>query len=640
MKRKKAKADRSTSDAHQLTAKEINRTAGRVFKSCLPPNWAERSQEDQEDYGIDYEFELTTPQDQPTGFIFKVQQKGTAKARLVKNGAFVAYSDLDCSKVDYYLNKLRIPLVFVVVDIATKRIYWLPIQGNLHVKSRLKDAVAQGHDKLTIHLPVKNRLPNTIGLLLRAVRNMMNSITIAGVSEIQSLDLKTLLDTGYQIDDIDLRLRMAQLAVRSARTQQLINEGRFQDALAMNEKAFADDAEPIDARFSAGLEIIRVATGLNVHNPHGDPEEILVTRVAVCNNLVKLTSRLPANDRLRHYAIFLARTSRLRIAIYRDMGVFMSRRAQLEGVDEYTKLLTVGAQQQTTNEVVKHLRRLQYRMTELIRGGWLELMIHGWSDVTESLGHFFLRLNSDGLSEAADAIRRWLDIVGSAARAIAQTVADINLVGLCALNHVRIGMGTNSITKRVEEARDLIKTLTDPAAQDLLRKRLEMLIELAASTPTRVDDVDESEPTATEPVAIEQMVRQMARGLGVNLDDPNDSTAQVLRIGIKDYNPERVLRECQHLYVRPGPHGIPAQMMGLPTAGSKEICCTKHHYRTSALSLDVGYEFFKSSHCARCDDLSPHPPGWKWSRIYQKAQFDKYDSQWPELITFGINRRR
>jgi Domain of unknown function (DUF4365) len=639
MKRKKTNGDRPANDSNRLTPKEIGRVAGRLFANSLPPHWAVRTQEDQEDYGVDYEIEVTTSDDQPTGFIFKVQQKGTEKAKLVKSGAFVAYSDLERSKIDYYLNRLRIPIVLVVVDISTQRIYWLPLQGNTHVKSRLKEAVAKRHNKVTLHLPINNGLPSTSGLLLRAVRNMMNSITVASVSEIQPFDLGALLDTGHKIDDIDLRLRMAQLAVRSARTKQLIDEGRFQDALTMNEKAFADDAEPMDARFAAGLEIIRVVTGVNVHNPHGDPEEPLKIRVAICNKLVRLTLGLPANDRLRHYAIFLARTSRLRVAIYRDMGVFMNRRSQLAGIDEYTKLLTAGAQQRTTSEVIKHLRRLQYRMTEFIGGGWLELMIHGWSEATESLGHFLLRLNSDELSEAADAIRRWLDIVGSAARTVAQTVTDINLVGLCALNHVRIGFGTDSITRRIEEARGLISVLPDPAAQELLRERLQMLAEFAATTPARID-VNDHAPEVPDPVAVEQMVRQMARGLGVDIDDPNDDIAQVLRVGIRDHNPERVLRECRYLYVRLGSYGIPAQMMGLPTAGSKEICCTRHNYRTGAFSLDAGYAFFKVSHCARCSDCSPHPSEWKWSLSYQEAQFEKHDSQWPEAMAFGIDRRR
>jgi len=63
-----------------VTNKEINRISGRIFGGLLPSNWAWRSQEDQEDYGIDGEIEVTTSEDQATGLIFKMQLKGTENA--------------------------------------------------------------------------------------------------------------------------------------------------------------------------------------------------------------------------------------------------------------------------------------------------------------------------------------------------------------------------------------------------------------------------------------------------------------------------------------------------------------------------------------------------------------------------------
>lgn len=38
-----------------MNAKEIGRVGGSTFRALLPPNCAVRSQEDQEDYGIDFE---------------------------------------------------------------------------------------------------------------------------------------------------------------------------------------------------------------------------------------------------------------------------------------------------------------------------------------------------------------------------------------------------------------------------------------------------------------------------------------------------------------------------------------------------------------------------------------------------------
>jgi len=57
-----------------MNAKEIGRRAGRIFEFNLPDNWLFRSQEDQEDYGIDGEIEITTPQDLSLKPKLKVKQ--------------------------------------------------------------------------------------------------------------------------------------------------------------------------------------------------------------------------------------------------------------------------------------------------------------------------------------------------------------------------------------------------------------------------------------------------------------------------------------------------------------------------------------------------------------------------------------
>src|SRR6185436_14375211 len=102
------------------TAKEIGRLAGRAFQAVVPKNWAIRSQEDQEDYGVDYEIELTTSGDKPTGFIFKVQQKGVEKVARLRDGT-ISFGGMETEKVAYYLRQLRIPIVFVVVDVDARQ---------------------------------------------------------------------------------------------------------------------------------------------------------------------------------------------------------------------------------------------------------------------------------------------------------------------------------------------------------------------------------------------------------------------------------------------------------------------------------------------------------------------------------------
>ncbi len=51
-----------------MTPKVIGRAAGRIFGAAIPNNWVIRNQQDQEDYGVDYEIEFMLPGDKPSGF--------------------------------------------------------------------------------------------------------------------------------------------------------------------------------------------------------------------------------------------------------------------------------------------------------------------------------------------------------------------------------------------------------------------------------------------------------------------------------------------------------------------------------------------------------------------------------------------
>jgi hypothetical protein len=129
----------------------------------------------------------------------------------------------------------------------------------------------------------------------------------------------------------------------------------------------------------------------------------------------------------------------------------------------------------------------------------------------------------------------------------------------------------------------------------------------------------------------EYYARQAAE-LGINLYDPDDRIAQVVRIGLDDLDPTRVAKNCQHIHVMTTSYGIPAEMLGLYTAGSKRIVCLKHGHSAENLSLDTAYEFFAKAYpwnrdqicCENCPDKAPHPAGWEWSEEWNDQQHAKY----------------
>jgi len=135
----------------KMNAKEIGRRAGRIFQNALPANWAFRSQEDQEDYGIDGEIELADESDHATGFIFKVQIKGQQSVSLINEGKTVSFN-ISCDKLLYYLNQIEYPIILAVVDVTTENIYWRTLQDDPVLSSALTEAVSNQQASLSIHL--------------------------------------------------------------------------------------------------------------------------------------------------------------------------------------------------------------------------------------------------------------------------------------------------------------------------------------------------------------------------------------------------------------------------------------------------------------------------------------------------------
>lgn len=172
-----------------MNAKEIGRRAGRVFEFCLPDNWAFRSQEDQEDYGIDGEIEITTPQDKATGFIFKAQIKGQKTVSFIEDNSKVSFS-ISLERLQYYMANVEIAVMLFVVDITNEIVYWHSLQDDENLRKRMQDALVKDQDTITIHLQTKNILKrDNINQLMQAVNiNLdwlrLNSLRKINYSEI------------------------------------------------------------------------------------------------------------------------------------------------------------------------------------------------------------------------------------------------------------------------------------------------------------------------------------------------------------------------------------------------------------------------------------------------------------------------
>ena len=112
----------------------------------------------------------------------------------------------------------------------------------------------------------------------------------------------------------------------------------------------------------------------------------------------------------------------------------------------------------------------------------------------------------------------------------------------------------------------------------------------------------------------QEYYRPQAQALGIRIDDSNNDIAKAVKIGIDDLNPERILKNCEYLFVRIVNVSDIGNMLNLPTVGNKEVKCIIHGHTMEGFSLDVTFKEFQGVYCSRCKNRKPHSKDWRWSR--------------------------
>jgi hypothetical protein len=599
-----------------MTPKEISRLAGRIFVSNIPPNWAARNQEDQEDYGIDYEIELTTGDDKATGFLFKVQQKGTEHVALTDADTRVAYSGIKTAKLRYYLTQIRLPVVFVVVDVTAETAYWTVLQGDPEVKASFDAAIKAQRETLTLKVPVANRFPATCDRLVEAVSDAMDALLVEDIARLSS---RRLVDTALRnssFDHVAEAIGTHDDMLRCEEIEQLIRQGDTAGALVRARTYFDSGSESVAMRFAAGLNIIRLENGRTERGEVGDRTgHLLAVQRDVSNRLLQLVRRHGAPRYLRFYARFLARKARLRAAIEEDYGLYASALAQQRTGDRFTRHITHVERLRVSRSVLRHFALLQHLLVQMIEAGHFRVVPQAWVQLAMDMAVFLARLRREGLGEGSQHLAAWLDTVGEFSVEIAKTLCNWPDVTICSVQLVAIGDmdDAEDIEARTERAKRFIESIEDPTEKQEGIECLEGFLAIS-QTPDR-------EPSTEQEI---EMYRQIARGLRIDFDNPRNEVDQIVAIGIRDLNPERVLKHCQNLFVSIGFSGLPAQMMGLPTAGGKFLHCTKHGFSVGGMRLDDLDAMFREEHCKGCKDCQPHPDGWTWTRPWQQEQDRKH----------------
>ena len=601
---------------------EIDAKAQGILRSRLPSNWVIREQHP--DYGIDYEIEVFQ-EEQPAGIWFRIQLKGKEKAQETEDSIFISF---ETGKIDYYLSKVPFPVFLFVVVTAEEEIYWLFLQKFVNEVLKVENPRWMEQKSVTIKIPKKNRFSNNAEEIeMEARKGMIYTHLLVFETPHWSVPLAI----KGAIDDIE------KLEIERKRKIKEQNEFDLHLASTYLEKGFMEKSQQ---------------WFLDVFNRTRDQENHVLEHLSSIAGIISFYSvfderqnrkifelseygleiaKKIQNNRFIHYfrGLFLEVTyykvmkriwvSKILLKIANAQKGGMGYLLDLFQSEDYKNLLEIS--KKYSLNIYESFKDGEYwvslyLLVRLIRTNLIQYVILVTERTREELSPLLenasgLIENSLKLADALSCIELKCEIMKLKAR----------------LFHLQ---NRDEYKKVLESMKALALehnlSYHAKCSDDLLHEFSKM-----TPFPEGPDSFPKSPPFEEWPdKEIDEMYKMLIEMAGIDLESDND-IAKIVRIGLEDRNPERILKNCSHLEVALGCYGIPGEMLGLPTAGYKFLFC-KYGEGIFGLSLDTMYEKLREDHCTKCEHHDPMPEDWKWSLVWQKEKHEKRTKEFQKFI--------
>ncbi|MBD9642246.1 DUF4365 domain-containing protein [Pantoea sp. PNT02] len=592
-----------------LTPKQIGRSAGRIFQSNIPLDWAYRPQEDQEDYGVDAEIELIGDNEKATGIIFKAQIKGQENVNVINEGETISFS-LSIERLSYYMGQLDLPIILVVVDVTTKIVYWCTLQDNHELGERLAKSIGEGKKYITIHIPSGNTLPEGSDKLLKSVMGNLSWLKINALNKINTPIHQMLKNSpSKMIDELIQRNKEFNFYLYIEQYDRLLKNKSYEELFDKARVTFESTSELFNTRFNSALYIEQVYLSEVLNNPELRDECLFY----LYSSLTNLVREEKMNAQYRMYVVFLLRAFITNKLIETDYHVLITKKNTEH--DALTSWMLLNENNRVVTTTARHVEKIIYAINKMILYGNEDFFVDAISRVAIKLGVYSHRLKLDELTKSSEYLLNWLDYCLNIAIEICKSQGNDALHAKLILIYVTIRVNQDDYKDYIEEAKAKVKYFKDEEVRNGLIASLEK-ISLDKSSYLLRNDPD---------LEIDFFTSR-AKQLGFKIDDADDEIGQIIKQGLLDYNPERIVKNCEHLLMFASRSlGIPARMVGLYSASTKYLVCTKKNHIMGGWRLDDIYNSnpiggFKDEFCANCNDNCPRSPDWKWTSAWQQEK--------------------
>jgi hypothetical protein len=561
------------------------------------------------DYGRDFEIEVFRDQ-KTTGIAFSVQLKSSENPAYSAGGDFLSVK-LEAPNARYLAQELEMPSILIQADVPKQKLFWSAPQMDLALLKALTTKL--DGQSCAVRVPTANELPDTQVALLDTVTGLLTLLATRKLAQTSTREFVSATTSPAESSRIrnDLRDKLEALDMMAA--QALTESGAFDSARNAVRMVIDSPLSSVESKFFALLvEEKNERLSLDEEDRFGQRHTDVLLETAA--KLRTLTRKGPAA--LKFYSLLVQAAADFYALTREDWGLYQNWMAHASTGDLWWRAELRVKRAESRNRIARKLDQFLRLVRLSSKTPYQSALPLAFLKIVDGAATFIYRLETEGYDKAAASIRgRILQVC--------KLAAEISTV--YSMDNERARAAVSAALLSRDRSAECVTWAQSEVGQIADKTTREWAQETIAGQPASLGaDTPEDEPVS---VATEQQIyRNMAHALGYDLADTNDLFSEMVRVGIDDFDPTRVLRECVHMFCTLGRHGhtifhsLLAEQLQLPTMGPKVLHCTLHKFTRVGMSLDETYERFRHDYCDKCPDRAPRVAGWQYTHEWQLGQ--------------------
>ncbi len=585
----------------------------RIFSRNIPPEWIIRPID--KDYGLDKIVEIVEL-DVVTGNEFYIQLKGTENVKIVKNS--ITYR-MNVKNLSYYMDK-DLPVLLVIVDLPKENCYWLYIQSFVYNTLNNIKPNWKNQKTVTLYVPLDNDILKTHDELNRISKS---GPTYLIFQKLHNIPIHHLSEWETNVEAIENLTEIRNVMREKSREIEFNISYRFEKEGDL-EKSSKILQEIYDSSFASNdnenaiKAALLISYNLNPLDENQNQERMKILKSV--EDFIEKSSSTSFKflwEGIMYetfYLDFLRRFTDLRtlhlvssqyegdtMAPFLLLEIQKYVSALFELQTDFIALIAHSFEAKeyfASMELLRKLGMLHWSWLYHVSLGGDAVIIKKGLGVVEYLLKFSLRLG--GLISDEYQIQQLLDLA-----IYYDSINDIT-------NRVDSLKRATEIAERIEHKGYL---------QDIIRSK-NRFTEPHITIMYNLNNKISKEPDQTVEISDEKeepIIKMLLRKGGIDLDS-DDEYAQLAKIGLKDRNPERILKHCEHLFTEIITYGPIWNMFSLPSTGLKILFCDKSNRSIMGNQLDFLLDGFKRDYCNSCSYHNPRAEEWKWSHRWHMAR--------------------